>query len=130
MSLELKGVDVVVQGLGRILTSVPEAVAAAVYQEAEAIMTDSKANYVPVDTGVLRDSGFVTTPEVEGQTVSVTLGYGGAASAYALVQHERMDYHHEHGGPKYLERPFLDAANGMEERLAEKLRPVVDDAAR
>lgn len=127
MSVEVKGVDVVFNGLQALIDRVPEAVASALYQEAEAIMTDSKANYVPVDTGVLRDSGMVSAPDMSGNEISVSMGYGGAASAYAVVQHERLDYHHEVGGPKYLERPFLDAANNLEERLADRLRPLVGE---
>lgn len=126
MSLQIEGVDVVVAGLEALLGKIPEAAAAALFQEGEAIMADAKANYVPVDTGVLRASGMVAAPEIDGNTVSVAMGFGGAASAYALVQHERLDYHHSVGGPKYLERPFLDAANGLEDRLAERLRPLVE----
>lgn len=125
----LTGADVLLAGLDQLIEQAPTALAAAIYQEAETIMADSKANYVPVDTGVLRDSGFVAPPEIDGNVVSVELGYGGAASAYALVQHERLDYHHTVGGPKYLERPFLDAMNGLEERLADRLEPLLGGAA-
>lgn len=121
----VNGGDKVLEGLDALVAELPQAVAAALYQEAEAIMADSKANYVPVDTGVLRDSGYVEQPEIDGNEISVTLGYGGAASAYALVQHERLDFHHTVGGPKYLERPFLDAAAGLEERLADRLEPLL-----
>jgi len=38
------------------------------------------------------------------------------------VQHERLDYKHSVGGPKYLERPLLEAASGMGERIAKKIR--------
>jgi hypothetical protein len=59
---------------------------------------------------------------VSGDDVSVTLSYGGPASDYAVVQHERLDYKHSVGGPKYLERPLLEAASGMGERIAKKIR--------
>jgi hypothetical protein len=62
----------------------------------------------PVDTGTLQASipecSHVTaTPNV---CVAV-IGAGGAASAYALVQHEHLEYHHTHGKAKYIEDPVL-----------------------
>lgn len=73
----------------------------------EEIMTDvkqsRKGHGVPVgDTGLLRGSGRVTGPE--GPKKKVTLSFGGAASAYAMVQHERLDFHHDIGEPRYLVR--------------------------
>ena len=84
-----------------------KAVAKAIYKSANQIMTDSKKNYVPVRTGVLRSSGTVTHPKRSGASVTVELGYGGAASAYALAQHERLDYRHKKGQAKYLELPAI-----------------------
>ena len=89
--------------------------------EGELIMTDSKQNYVPVDLGVLRASGFVKGPTIMGDNVEVKLGYGGAASAYALIQHEAMDFRHTVGGPKYLERPVKRAAAGLGQKIARRL---------
>lgn len=53
-------------------------------EEAEAIMTDSKANYVPVDLGTLRSSGRVGNVTRKGLVVEVKLEYGDASSPYAL----------------------------------------------
>ena len=53
----------------------------------------------PKKWGVLRGSGYVTHPT----NGVVTVGFGGPAAAYAVVQHERMDFKHTEGGPKYLE---------------------------
>ena len=113
---------------------------AAIYREAERIMTDSKQNYVPVapDGGTLKASGVVVPPEHKGHTITVVMGYGGAAAAYALAGHEHLSAHsppswvaaeasgggvHWHlsgHGPKYLEKPFNEARKGMDARLAEK----------
>lgn len=102
-----------------------EATAPALKEEAERIMTDSKTNYVPVDQGILRASGYVGDPEISGDTLEVELGYGGAASDYALVQHERLDYNHRVGGAKYLERPLLVAERGMGDRLSQSVWAVI-----
>lgn len=98
------------------------ALAAALYEEAEDIMADSKANYVPVDTGTLRASGTVLPPELTGTHVVVTLGYGGAAQDYALPVHERLDVHHPHGQAKYLEAPVLAAIPQLGAKVAARAR--------
>ena len=61
--------------------------AAALFQEGEKIMADSKENFVPVDLGALKASGRVSNPNLK-NPITVTLSYGGAASAYALAIHE------------------------------------------
>jgi hypothetical protein len=100
----------------------PKDLGRALRREGETIMTRSQRDYVPVDLGTLRASGTVEGPEVAGTKLTVTLGYGGAASAYALVQHEAMHFNHPRGGgPKYLERPVNAAAAGMAKRLASYL---------
>ena len=98
------------------------AAAKAFYQEAERIMTASK-EIVPVDTGALRASGHVQLPEVSALNVSVTLGYGGPAAPYSVYVHENTMARHKEGQQaKFLERPMLEAAEGMEARLADVLR--------
>lgn len=122
LDFTVTGTEKLQQALTDLAQRATPALAAALSQEAETIMTTSKQSFVPVDLGVLRDSGFVQAPDVSGSSVSVTMGFGGAAEAYALVQHERLDYHHTTGGPKYLERPFLMAAKGLVDRIADRLR--------
>ena len=98
-----------------------KALAGALEVEAETIMTASK-RIVPVDVGTLRGSGHVQPSETHGTKVSVEMGYGGAASAYALIQHERTDYHHSGDQQaKYLEQPVLEAAAGFEHRTASRI---------
>jgi len=96
----------------------------ALKEEAEAIMTTSKQKFVPVALvggGTLRDSGFVEDPVTRGSKISVTLGYGGFAKAYALAIHEHpsksspptwkgKELNFNVGGVKYLERPMDLAA--------------------
>lgn len=98
-----------------------KAASASLYQEAEKIMTDSKENYVPVDTATLKGSGTVLLPEVKNRQVTVTMGYGGNAEDYALIQHENLEFKHPNGGQaKYLEIPFKKAVGeGMKNRIGE-----------
>lgn len=91
---------------------------AALYMVAEEIMTDAKQNYVPVDTGVLRDSGFVNRSTVTAGRVLVTLGFGGAARSYALLVHERPDTIGQ-GKNKYLSKPVNAKAPAIPRRLGQ-----------
>lgn len=74
----------------------------------EEIMTDVKASApghgVPVDSGALRSTGKVDGPLGSKAEPEVVLGFGDAAVKYALIQHERTDYHHPVGESRYLVR--------------------------
>lgn len=112
--------------LQRHLNALPDqmlgALEKALYVEGETVMTRSK-QIVPVDLGVLRASGHVKRPVTKGTRVTVTLGYGGAASAYALAQHERTDYRHAgQGQAHYLSDPVAAAEHGFTDRLLRRVR--------
>lgn len=95
----------------------------ALYREGERIMTRSKEEFVPVDTGVLKASGTVHPPRYTPSVGwDVMLSYGGAAEAYAIVQHETPWFYHPVGQWKYLEAPLLEHASVIRESLAETLR--------
>jgi hypothetical protein len=89
-------------------------IASALYASAEEIMTDSKNNYVPVDTGDLRRSGTVMEPNYDPTgKISVSLGYG---MPYAKVVHDRPPEIGQ-GKVKYLEIPFLAHIKNAEKLL-------------
>ena len=71
---------------------------------------------VPVDKGVLHDSGYVLV-EGEGYDTIVDVGY---TAHYAIYVHENLNVHHPNGQAKYLEQP----AN---ERRAEIRKMVRDE---
>lgn len=124
------GWDNVLAALGRLPERTLKATGAALYREAEQIMTDSKEHFVPVDLGVLRDSGFVELPNIDGGRVSVTIGYGGAASEYAAIVHEDLSANHPNGGEaKYLERPLLSAAQGLAGRVADEVKAALESGS-
>jgi hypothetical protein len=73
-------------------------------KEAWKIIKTAQQRYVPVDTGQLAFSGMVYTHP--GMYPSVEFGFGGAAKAYAVVQHENEWFQHPGGGgPYYLSIP-------------------------
>jgi hypothetical protein len=75
--------------------------------EAHKIMTRSEPQ-VPFRDGILRGSATVGQPQISGPNASIKFGYGGAAKAYAAVQHERLDFAHKVGKAKYLEDPVIE----------------------
>lgn len=139
-SFKLTGASKVNAALKRAAKMMPKEVAAALRREAEIIMTDSKDNFVPVDQGVLRASGYVRTPSARAGNIQVAMGYGGAAKAYALAVHEHPSKHSPPSwkgktvnfkpsgrGPKYLERPLKNAAGDLANRLAARLEEVIKE---
>jgi hypothetical protein len=138
--LEITGADRVKAAMQALGPKARLTLDAALYQEGERIMTESKAVYVPVDSGTLRASGRVDPPIQEGPVTLVTLGYGGAAAPYALAVHENPRSGHTGGfSPsgkaykhwakvgewKYLETPWKAAAAGLLDRLANQLERVL-----
>ena len=114
-----------IKKLGLWQTKIVAAVSAALYQEGLAVMAESK-RIVPVDTGVLRASGHVERPTATRDGITVKLGYGGAASAYAERQHEDLTYKHKDGQQaKYLEIPLLARQPDIAKNVADKVKGVI-----
>ena len=96
------------------LTEIEKAAREALRDTAEEVLKRAKEK-VPVDDGDLRRSGRVTMDDV---TVRVSF-----RAPHAWLQHERLDYKHDDGGPKYLERAVdelgveADVISGVAARL-------------
>ena len=127
-----------IENLKKIATKFPDRVAAALFMEGQIELTESKrrcpvsptaaqfkAMGRPLPTGLvpgtLRASGTVHEPERRGRNVSVTLSYGGAAIDYAIVQHERLDFHHTTGQAKFLESVLNESRSSMAARVAARV---------
>lgn len=74
----------------------------------EEIMADVKASRpgagVPRRHGILAGTGRVEGPRFRGGRAEVELSFGGSSAPYAVVQHERTDFHHKRGEARYLVR--------------------------
>jgi hypothetical protein len=116
IDVRVTGLDTARRRLDFFCTNFPHEVAAALKQEAELTMTESKRE-VPVDTGSLRNSGFVDQPVINGKQISVKVGYGGVATkvnpkngevttTYAVIVHEDLAANHSVGNAKFLENPI------------------------
>jgi hypothetical protein len=116
ISVEVTGLDKLIENLQQYGQKALQAIGAEMYIEAEATMTESKTE-CPVDTGALRASGTVALPEFKDQGVVVEMGYGGPAAPYALYVHEDPQAVHPVGNYKYLENPVNRRASGMTERI-------------
>lgn len=96
--------------------------AAGLYAVGETTMTEAKRQ-VPVDLGALKGSGYVSLPEISGDSVTVELGFGGPAKDYAVIQHEELGYRHPDGGKaKFLEDPLNQIAPASGELMARVAR--------
>jgi hypothetical protein len=95
----------------RMKKMAPEAV-----QEYGHIIIEEAKALTPVDTGQLRDSGYVSEPDTSpnGRYTTVTIGFGATdpTSEYALIQHENTEYYHRVGQSHYL----IDAITTSVER--------------
>lgn len=143
LSVTIEGTAEMKASLAQIGADAQAKAAAALYQEAEIVMAESKERYVPVNHGVLRGSGFVQPPKIDGGDITVTLGFGGTAKAYAIAVHEHLsDYSPRSwrkaeadgrhvkfspsgAGPKYLERPLMETAKYLAQHLADRMRAVL-----
>ena len=91
--------------------------------KAQAMILKGRSQSIcPVKHGTLRDSCVIEENED-----SIVVGYGGAASDYALIQHENLQFAHNLGQQaKYLEQPFDEMEDEMkaavEAALVEALR--------
>jgi hypothetical protein len=105
--------------------NLPQNLGKALYQFGEEVMAVSKER-VPVDTGALMGSGFVTPPEHSGSVISVTVGYGGPSVNYALAVHEDMNpkrhWRRPGSGPKFLENPLKEKQNELRQRAADGVK--------
>jgi hypothetical protein len=121
IEVELKGQQEMVRAFKMLGANGPKAMGAALWKEGNNIMNAAK-EITPVKFGVLKNSGIVNLPEISGDTVSVTMGFGGAASDYAVLQHEEASFYHTPPTQyKFLEQPFKEAQDGMEVRIAQDL---------
>lgn len=105
------------------------AAAEEVVGEAAQLVFHESQRLVPVDTGALKASGRVTQDGLE-----AAISYGGEdgagrngqdTAAYAVPQHERLDFEHPNGQAKYLEIPMHAQADRVAEALAAGLRRVL-----
>ena len=118
----MHGASQVIATLKKIAEKFPDYVAAAMYQEAQIMMTEAKRR-TPVEYGNLRASGRVAPPVREGKRISVTLSFG---TPYAIYVHENLTANHANppfggGQAKFLESVLDEARPTLAERIAKRV---------
>lgn len=116
LQIQIRGLDGVNNQLAALISQAPELGGKALRAEAEIEMTEAKRR-TPVDTGALRDSGFVDGPN----NGEVTLTFGGPAAPYAVEVHENLEAYHDDGQAKFLEGAVMEALPYLVERVAERM---------
>lgn len=121
-SFTVDGLDALREKIESAVSDLPTNAGDGLYQFGEKVMSVSKER-VPVDTGRLMNTGYVSPPVQEGNLITVVLGYG---TDYALQVHEDMDprthWTRPGSGPKYLENPLKEAEGEMAGDVGEVYR--------
>ena len=124
-TLDLFGDEELVNALKAGKEDTPQAIAQAIYEEANVIFAKSQV-LVPVDTGVLRGSGGVSAPQMGSQGYFVDIFYGGPAASYALYVHEIIgNYHNPPTQAKYLEQPVMEAMSTIQENIKGRIIDII-----
>ncbi len=101
--VKLTGLKQIRRNMMKILRqNAPAAARTFLYSAGNEIMEESRKR-APVDSGDLRRSAYVTIPKTTGDKTEFEFGYGGAAAAYAIPQHERTELSHRQGEAKFLD---------------------------
>jgi hypothetical protein len=128
--LDLFGDKELVSALQAGKEQTPRAIAQAIYEEANLIFARSQV-LVPVDTGVLRGSGGVSSPQMGTQGYFVDIYYGGPAAPYALYVHEIIgNYHNPPTQAKYLEQPVMEAMSTIQENIKGRIIDIIEKGHR
>lgn len=106
--------------LAELARAMPEAFAAGLYQEGYALDALANSNgFVPVDTGRMRATHYVSPPIRAGKKLRVEVGYG---TDYAIYVHERREAKHTVGRAGWLLLALAQRAGGFYGRLAARTR--------
>ena len=124
-TLDLFGDKELVNALKAGEEDTPQAIAQAIWEEANVIFAKSQV-LVPVDTGVLRGSGGVSSPQMGTAGYFVDVFYGGPAAPYALFVHEIIgNYHNPPTQAKYLEQPVMEAMSTIQENIKSRIIDII-----
>ena len=118
MKVNVKGKKKVLRELKKHKSNYPDAVSTALYRRGLQIIRGSLRK-VPVDTGRLRGSHYVTRPIKISAGHIVELGYG---TDYAIRVHESTNLTFNVGQAKYLQEPVEKARNTFADDILDLTR--------
>lgn len=131
-SASLTSADALITSIRAAAQQIRDNIRDAIVSEGQDVRAAAVA-LTPKDKGALAASGRLDTSHVD-DDLSVTIVFGeGESAPYAIAVHEHpgeydppswqgvtVNFHG--GGPKYLERPLLDAAGGFLQRIVDKAK--------
>lgn len=121
VSIELEGGERLARIFDRATDAHRKTLGKAMKLEASRILNESK-RIVPFRDGILKDSGMVEGPKVDATGVEVQITYGGAAKAYAAVQHWDTSLNHPNGKQAlYLLTPIEAAKDEFVRKVMESM---------
>jgi len=128
ISFEIRGLGTTADAITALVEADRKVIRRALYVGGEKVVARAK-ELVPVDEGILRGTGHVALPGLAGDLV-VQPTFGGPAAPYALVQHERMDFHHTTGQAKYLETAMHELAPAIVQEVTDQIEAFHQSYAR
>lgn len=126
-SIRLTGDDVMIKLLQQAPAKSRILVGQALMEQAALIMRKSLAQ-TPIKDGILKASHTILPPIDSGTMITVTMGYGGAAAAYAeYVHNSPYEKNWTKAGTKshFLSDPVQDAAPQIELTLMKRIGSVM-----
>lgn len=120
------------EALIRMLISVgakaAPALARGLYEEGQLAFRVSQQR-VPYRWGILKGSGRLAEPEMNGTSVEVKLSYGGSAEKYAMAVHEISKNYRGGKQSKYLLSAVEDRVPGFDARLAHRIQRIIGESS-
>lgn len=100
-----------------VLSVLEQAVQDGLKAGGEVVLAESNRR-APEDTGDLKEAGFVDVEDLR-----VQVGYTSPKGfPYILRQHENLEYQHDDGEAKFLERAFKDAEAEVVDAVARRVK--------
>lgn len=120
---DFKDINALKAALSKGAANAPKATAGVLYAEAQNMMREAKEQ-IPFRTGTAKGSGRVFPPNITGNSVTVDLGFGGAASDYVeeLHQNERGAAFNNGKKDHYLEDPVRMLSGGLDDRILSAIK--------
>jgi hypothetical protein len=118
---KITGTRQVQRRLEEAMRRAPAGVISGLLKIAESVM-DEAVKRVPVQTGDLRDSAYISAPIVRPGQVGVEIGFG---TDHAVSNHEATDRAPVTGEPKFLEKAIILQAKGSLYKIAKEAERVV-----
>lgn len=115
------GTDDCLRNLQRVQKDFEKEAMAALIKWGRETIDDSKNNYCPVDTGLMKGTGNIET-EIDGNAHNIILFYN---TDYAPVVHENPNAYHPIGESGFLLKPFNLRAPKLVNYLGNGLKKVI-----